>query len=133
VGLHQRLLVTHATGPAASAAGPFTPHLGAHVKKIALDPETLSVQSFETSTPKPGRGTVFGHVTEPFADSCNVTYCADCDATDPNVDCGSDQSWDCPSVNVANCISAYYTDCGCGMSYECHSVPAGWPQDQTCT
>ena len=88
------------------------------MKKISLNVEDLGVQSFET-TPRAldaQRGTVRGRAaTWEIAESCHATYCGDCEATNPDVDCGSDQSGNCDSVNIANCASAFYTDC-CGGS-----------------
>ena len=87
------------------------------MKKLVLNVDELSVQSFDTSAARKGSGTVFGNYTDYYeatcgvADSCHATYCGDCNATDPNVDCGDGGSGDCPSVNIANCASAYYTDC----------------------
>jgi hypothetical protein len=84
------------------------------VKKLQLDPDTLMVQSFDTAPHLPeGGGTVFGRATLQYDASCGATYCGDCNATDPDVDCGGGESGACPSVNVANCESAFYSDC-CG-------------------
>lgn len=86
------------------------------MKKISLDPETLSVQSFDTSPAAAGHGTVFGRATEYWVgtcggqDSCNATYCNDCQDTNPGGDCAGG-SGDCPSVNIAGCQSAFFTDC----------------------
>jgi hypothetical protein len=81
------------------------------VQKLVLNPEELSVQSFETSAGQPARGTVLARATADVAASCQPTFCDDCNATDPNADCASDASADCPSVNLANCQSAYQTEC----------------------
>jgi len=83
------------------------------VKKLHLDPDTLQVQSFDVGGKHENKGTVFGRETLPYDNSCGATYCADCAATDPNVDCGDGNSGQCDSVNIAYCQSAYYTDC-CG-------------------
>ena len=95
--------------------------------KIHLNLEDLGVQSFDT-TPESsaGRGTVFGRAgTWEPVDSCHATYCGDCEATNPDVDCGGDNSAQCDSVNIANCASAYYTDC-CGGSGDRPTDEWGW-------
>lgn len=85
------------------------------MKKFKLDPDTLLVQSFDTVPElSGGRGTVFGRATAtPDEPSCNATYCGDCGVTNPDGECGTGESGQCPSVNIANCQSAFESAC-CG-------------------
>lgn len=84
------------------------------MNKLHLNLEDLDVQTFHVMpahSPRPG--TVFGAETWNVGVSCVLTQCGSCEPTNPDVDCGGDNSYDCPSVQVAYCPSADYT-CGCG-------------------
>jgi hypothetical protein len=105
------------------------------VKKLHLDPDSLLVQSFDTmAQAQQAGGTVFGRQTFPANPSCDATYCADCDATNPDVDCGTGASGDCPSVNIAGCQSAVSCDGGGGTLSICRYSADFWnPEGIGCT
>lgn len=97
------------------------------MNKLKLELESLEVQTFETSGDRPRSGTVVGFNTYMPQDSCHATYCGTCNIT---AECEED-TYDCPSVNIADCNSAYYTQC-CGPSGS-FSRFTGDPWNPTCS
>jgi hypothetical protein len=106
---------------------PF-PFQGVYVSKLHLSLDDLDVQTFHTTPARSsGKGTVFGAAaTDWWYNSCGVTYCDTCNATNPEVDCGGGDSADCPSVNVANCESVEY---GCGVPNDRTTGWYPWSRD----
>lgn len=83
------------------------------MKKMHLELDALDVQTFDTMPGHARRGgTVLGNDSAPTYgpyDSCAASWCGDCQTGDDPACNGG--TGDCPSVNVANCQSAWYTDC----------------------
>lgn len=98
------------------------------MKKIGLNIEHLGVQSFDTmpASLDARLGTVHGReATEQHAASCHASFC-DCPGgtTGGYYECDSDN---CPSVNVAHCMSAHVSEC-CGGGRPTDLDEYGWPQ-----
>lgn len=69
------------------------------MKKITLNVESLSVESFETASVVAGRGTIQGHATAK-AEDCG-SFIDNC----PSGMCASIQPWECISFDPAACES----------------------------
>jgi hypothetical protein len=92
------------------------------MKKIRLDLDTLSIESFDTMVTPEERGTVQGHIPpDTYARYCSDgTTCYDsCDYCSGYVSCNASECGTC----ATNCGTCYATDCGtcydatCGQTY----------------
>jgi hypothetical protein len=98
------------------------------MKKIRLDLDTLSVDSFNTTTTPEERGTVQGHIPPDTywrycsdgitcVDSCEYESCnGTCAATD----CGTCAATQCGTCNDPSCCPTYCGTCydaSCGNTY----------------
>lgn len=69
------------------------------MKKLTLDVDQLSVQSFETQAAQTPRGTVQAHASEPWrtCESGNVSYPGTCEPVTCVADtCNPEPTGDCP-------------------------------------
>ncbi|HEX6368395.1 MAG TPA: hypothetical protein VF006_05650 [Longimicrobium sp.] len=105
------------------------------MKKMKLDLEDLSVDSFDTSAPLEKRGTVFGEqctcytqCTCPGCPTCqNYNTCdASCNGSCPQQTCGDSCYGTCPGQWSCEwtCDSCYYTQCA-QSCYGCPTVSGG--------
>jgi len=99
--------------------------------KLALNLDQLTVDSFDTSTRREPRGTVYGEQQCTCPTACTCPGCPTCDATCDDATCAASCNGTCVAscnggCGTATCgVSCYRTDCGCYPNTNCLNTGCG--------